>query len=389
MSGSRVLPSGWKLCSRVMLCALSLVVPLSPPSSAAGQAEQAEQVGTQESDDDATVTTTEAPGTGQPPSTFDDIWKFANWYENDDNAVIQSLQFSGRFQLDYAAVDADQGHHTEWNIRRFRFGAKARLFGKFTLHGEVELNPQEADPVYTRITDLYFQWNKSARFEATIGKHSAPFTMDGATSSKELLAIDRSNLANNIWFTQEYFPGLSGSGELGRWAYHAGIYSSGSANREFGEFDGSAFGLVVVGYDFAERLHVEEAVLAANYVRARLEGAYHLPYTGRSMHEVVFSDRDLAGGCATLDVAKSLIDRGFHPPTIYFPLVVRGALMIEPTETESKEVLDEFCDAMLEIARHAAEDPRQLKDAPVRAKVRRLDEAAAARKPVLRWTPES
>ncbi len=156
------------------------------------------------------------------------------------------------------------------------------------------------------------------------------------------------------------------------------------------------FGVLVRAYAYICTLgpqglrHASEmAVLAANYVRARLEGAYHLPYTGRSMHEVVFSDRDLAGGCATLDVAKSLIDRGFHPPTIYFPLVVRGALMIEPTETESKEVLDEFCDAMLEIARQAAEDPRQLKDAPVRAKVRRLDEAAAARKPVLRWTPES
>ena len=214
----------------------------------------------------ATATAAQAAGTEQQPSTFDNIWKFADWYDNDDNSVIQSLQFSGRFQLDYALVDADQGHHTEWNIRRFRFGAKAKLFRQFTLHGEVELNPQEADPVFTRITDLYFQWNKSERFEATIGKHGAPFTMDGSSSSKELLAIDRSNLTNNIWFTQEYFPGLSSSGELGRWTYHAGVYSSGSANREFGEFDGSVFGLVVVGYDFAERLHVEEAVLAANYV---------------------------------------------------------------------------------------------------------------------------
>jgi len=154
------------------------------------------------------------------------------------------------------------------------------------------------------------------------------------------------------------------------------------------------FGVLVRAYAYICTLgpkglrHASEmAVLAANYVRARLEGTYHLPYRERSMHEVVFSDRDLAGHCATLDVAKALIDRGYHPPTIYFPLVVRGALMIEPTETESKEVLDEFCDAMLEIARAAEEDPQSLKDAPVRAKVRRLDEAAAARKPVLRWMP--
>ena len=199
-------------------------------------------------------------------STFDTIWKFADWYENDDNAVIQRLQFSGRFQLDYALVDADQGEHTEWNIRRLRLGAKAKLFKNFTLHGEVELNPQEADPVFTRITDLYFQWNRSERFEATIGKHSAPFTMDGSTSSKELLTIDRSNLTANIWFTQEYLPGVSVSGESDRWSYQTGVYSTGEANRGFGVFNGSYFGLVVVGYDFAKRLGVKEAVLATNYV---------------------------------------------------------------------------------------------------------------------------
>ena len=202
----------------------------------------------------------------QPPSTFDNIWKFADWYDNDDNSVLQSLQFSGRFQLDYALVDADQGHHTEWNIRRFRLGAKAKLFRQFTLHGEVELNPQEADPVFNRITDLYFQWNKSARFEATIGKHSAPFTMDGATSSKALLTVERNNLTNNFWFTQEYLPGVSVSGKPDRWNYLAGVYSTGSANRFFGEFDGSLLGLFVVGYDFAKRLDVDKAVLAVNYV---------------------------------------------------------------------------------------------------------------------------
>ena len=207
-----------------------------------------------------------AAGTEQQPLTFDTIWKFADWYENDDNSVIQSLQFSGRFQLDYALVDADQGDHTEWNIRRFRLGAKARLFEDFTLHGEVELNPQEADPVFSRFTDLYVQWNRSERFEVTIGKQSAGFTMDGSTSSKELLAIDRSNLSNNMWFPQEYVPGLSVSGESDNWSYRAGAYSSGAANRGFGEFNASVFGLVVVGYDFADRLGVTEAVLAANYV---------------------------------------------------------------------------------------------------------------------------
>ncbi len=129
----------------------------------------------------------------------------------------------------------------------------------------------------------------------------------------------------------------------------------------------------------------EMAVLNANYVRARLEGVYDLPFTSRSLHEVVFSDKDLEGDCHTLDVAKRLIDYGYHPPTIYFPLVVKGAIMIEPTETESQEVLDEFCDAMIAIAGEARDNPALLHQAPVRSRIRRLDETTAARKPKLKW----
>jgi len=133
------------------------------------------------------------------------------------------------------------------------------------------------------------------------------------------------------------------------------------------------------------KLASQMAVLNANYLRARLEGTFHLPYPGRSLHEVVFSDRKLAGGCHTLDLAKRLIDYGYHPPTIYFPLVVKGAIMIEPTETESLETLDEFCEAMLSIAQEAVDQPELLLQAPIRTRVRRMDETAAARKPRLRW----
>ena len=132
----------------------------------------------------------------------------------------------------------------------------------------------------------------------------------------------------------------------------------------------------------------ELAVLNANYIRARLEGTYHLPHAKRSLHEVVFSDRALAGGCKTLDVAKRLIDYGYHPPTVYFPLVVHGAIMIEPTETECMEVLDEFCEALLAIAQEAEEHPELLTSAPSNTRLRRLDETTAARKPKLRWLPE-
>jgi glycine dehydrogenase subunit 2 len=152
-------------------------------------------------------------------------------------------------------------------------------------------------------------------------------------------------------------------------------------------------GIMVRAFAYASTLggaglkHASQmAVLNANYVRARLEGVYDLPYKRRSLHEVIFSDKDLAGGCHTLDVAKRLIDYGYHPPTIYFPLVVKGAIMIEPTETESQDVLDEFCDAMIAIAGEARDNPELLLQAPVRSKVRRLDETSAARKPKLRWS---
>jgi phosphate-selective porin OprO/OprP len=200
------------------------------------------------------------------PSIYDKIWKFAQWYENGSNPVVQRVLFTGRYQHDYAGIDADEGGLGEWNVRRMRLGPRLTLFRTFTLHGEVELNPQEADPLYVRFTDLYVQWSNSGRFALTIGKHGVPFTMDGSTSSKDLITIDRSNASNNIWFPQEYVPGVSASGRLAPWVYRAGVYSSGEANREFGTFDGGVFTLGVVGYDFAKSLGVKEALLAGQYV---------------------------------------------------------------------------------------------------------------------------
>ena len=131
----------------------------------------------------------------------------------------------------------------------------------------------------------------------------------------------------------------------------------------------------------------ETAVLNANYMLARLKDAYDLPFDRLCMHEFVLSARNLKRdhGATALDVAKRLMDYDFHPPTVYFPLIVPEALMIEPTETESKETLDAFCDAMLEIAREAAADPQQLKDAPHTRPVRRLDEAEAAKRLTVRY----
>ncbi len=128
------------------------------------------------------------------------------------------------------------------------------------------------------------------------------------------------------------------------------------------------------------------AVLSANYVRRRLEEYYDLPYDTPILHEVVFSDkRQNEMGVTTLDIAKRLIDYGFHPPTTYFPLIVPGALMIEPTESHSKEELDAFIEAMIAISREARDDPDSVTSAPTTAKLTRLDEVGAARSPHLRW----
>ncbi len=136
------------------------------------------------------------------------------------------------------------------------------------------------------------------------------------------------------------------------------------------------------------RRTAELAVLNANYVRARLRDVYNLPYETDSLHEVVFDDKaQKATGVTTMDIAKRLIDHGFHPPTVYFPLVVHGALMIEPTETESKETLDRFVEGMKAIAEEAKRDPEAVKAAPTKPVRARLDETRAARKPVLRWSP--
>jgi len=133
----------------------------------------------------------------------------------------------------------------------------------------------------------------------------------------------------------------------------------------------------------------EMAVLNANYLLARLRGPFHVPYDRPVMHECVLSDRTLEGtGVTTMDVAKRLIDYGYHPPTIYFPLVVHGALMIEPTESESLEGLDRFADSLCAIEREAREDPERVVGAPHRTPRARLDETRAARRPILRWQPD-
>src|ERR671939_1351234 len=150
------------------------------------------------------------------------------------------------------------------------------------------------------------------------------------------------------------------------------------------------FGMLVRAYCYIKswgtniRRVSEHAILNANYLLSLLKDDYELPYNRVCAHEFVLSTKNF-GEESALNIAKRLMDYGFHPPTIYFPLIVREAMMIEPTETESKETLDSFCDAMLAIAREAADQPELLKEAPHHRPVRRLDEVRAAKQPVVKF----
>lgn len=181
-----------------------------------------------------------------------------------------------------------------------------------------------------------------------------------------------------------YLPGPIAAEESGRYRLKMPERSIGRVKSFYGNFGVLVRAytyLLMTGSDGLRRV-AENAVLNANYLKARLSDLYPVPHNRRCMHEFV-ARGNIAEGIHTLDIAKRLIDYGFHPPTVYFPLIVPEALMIEPTETETKETLDLFVDAMRAIAAEAASQPELLHDAPHRAPVARLDEVMAARCPIL------
>jgi glycine dehydrogenase subunit 2 len=192
-------------------------------------------------------------------------------------------------------------------------------------------------------------------------------------------------------YLAEFLPGpVAERGEDGAYRLVDPPRSIGALSAFYGNF-----GVVLRAYAYIRTLGLEglrnvseAAVINANYLHSRLRTAYDAPFNRRTMHEALLTGRRQKRlGVRTLDIAKRLLDYGFYAPTIYFPLVVDEAMLVEPTETESKEAIDAFCDAMLAIASEAETDPELVRSAPHSTPVRRLDEATAARRPVLRWQP--
>ena len=216
-------------------------------------------------------------------SVFDKLWDYPTLYRNKDSDFLNEFRIVGRAQFDMYDLNSNLGSDQDWVVRRLRIGAKATLFHKLDLHVEADFNPQNlngalyvGDVGYQRLTYAYAAWRFSDAAKLMVGKQSVKFTLDGGTSSLELITVDRSNLAYNLWFPTEYVSGVSLSGKIGAWQYNTGIFSGGSIytvqsqfetnSKEFGNFNGGNFWLGSIGYDFAKQFGVKKALLRADFV---------------------------------------------------------------------------------------------------------------------------
>lgn len=215
----------------------------------------------------------EAPVTPKEESVYDKIWGVTKLHKDKDS-FIQEFSLSGRAQFEYFSIDSDVGDADDWEVRRLRGGFKMKFADKWLLHAEADFNPQDPNPFYNKLTDALLQYTANDALVFTLGKQSVKFGLDGGSSSKELITIDRSNLANNLWFTEEYAPGVSLGGKNGNWNYFVGGFTS-DGNPEFGEFEAGNFLLTRLGYNFAKALDADSAMLWLDYV-------YQSPDSGNS-----------------------------------------------------------------------------------------------------------
>jgi len=214
-----------------------------------------------ENSDSATpVSTVSAEEIESPSSTasiYDKIWGAVKFVDNEGANVLQSLAFTGRLQGDAYSFQSEDSAYEDIEWRRLRLGFKAKLFHDFTLHAEMDgdmndVDEDDWDEFYGRLTDFYAGWKSSNALKVKLGKQSAGFTLDGATSSKKLIVPERSIVAGNLWFTTEYFTGAAVYGDIEDWSYKAGGYSA-SGENEFGHFESGYFALLSAGHKIGEK----------------------------------------------------------------------------------------------------------------------------------------
>jgi phosphate-selective porin OprO/OprP len=196
-------------------------------------------------------------------AAYDKLWDKVVLFEGDENSIIDKFALTGRLQADYDSFENDinglSEDDSQW--RRFRFGFKMSLLDGITLHSEANMNLNQPEPLYRNLTDTYLSWSTDSGVKIKLGKQSAPFTLHGSTSSKKLYTLERGKIARNIWFTNEYFTGISFSGSRENWDYLAGIYSS-DEGPEFDEaFDYGKFGLLSLGYNFEESEYFDNSLI--------------------------------------------------------------------------------------------------------------------------------
>lgn len=209
-----------------------------------------------------------APAHPQEDSSFDRIWHHRILYEDTrGDQRLHRIALSGRLQAEAAWFDADEGDFDDTTWRRFRFGFVSRFRSSWRLHVEADLDLNESgDEWYEGLTDAYLGWRPSPSTELKLLKQSAGFTLDGATSSKKLLTLQRNNLTENLWFTEEYFTGITLAGEMaGHWSYKAGVFASDDAD-EIGVTDASYFIMTSLGRDLTAMFDLDEASARLDFV---------------------------------------------------------------------------------------------------------------------------
>tara|TARA_B100001245_G_scaffold218795_1_gene188178 strand:+ start:357 stop:1490 length:1134 start_codon:yes stop_codon:yes gene_type:complete len=208
-----------------------------------------------------------AMGQDGKESDYDSVWNRAVFYDEPNSNTLKKFTFTGRLQGDYYNFDdSGAGSESDFNWRRFRVGFKASLFEGLTLHSEADMNLNDPAPLYKKLTDSNLAWVSPGGMTIKVGRQSAPFTLDGATSSKKLYTLERSKISGNLGFPKEYFPGITFSGKRNNWEYLAGLFSS-DHGPEFDEaFDYGRFALFSIGYNFKENLGMDNALIRLDYV---------------------------------------------------------------------------------------------------------------------------